>query len=288
MLRDKLKQRARRLAQGLVSRFPLQSQAAGLEQEQRLRELKAELDDLNLAINQVRSSIQEMGCLLPPPTKLQKRVICRGFDQFFENGLATVREFDRIIEPTGRSLRSFESVLDFGAGCARILRPLRSYVGAAVKLYGTDIDTEAVEWCRQNYSSLAVFDINDPWPPLKHANDSFDFVYCMSVFTHLPEDMQFKWLAELNRIVKPEGYLIVTTHGEFYHDQISPQHRRQLEADGFLHFNNGLTEGLPDFYLTTFHGHDYIRRRWASHLEIINIESRAILGRQDAVLCRKK
>jgi SAM-dependent methyltransferase len=288
MLRDKLKQQAAPFVQRLISRLRLQSRAAGLKQEQQLHELEAEFDELNNAVTQLRSTIQEMGGLLPPPTKLQKRVICRGFERFIENGLATVRDFDRILEPTGRSLKSFESIFDFGAGCARILRPLRSYVGPSAKLYATDIDTEAMQWCQRNYASLAVFEINEPWPPLKHSDDSFDFVYCMSVFTHLPEDMQFKWLQELNRLVKPDGYLILTTHGEFYYDRISLEHRRELEAKGFLHFNNGLTEGLPEFYLTTFHTHDYIRSRWADYLEIVNIESRAILGAQDAVLCRKK
>lgn len=156
------------------------------------------------------------------------------------------------------------------------------------KLYGTDIDTEAIQWCRQNYGALAVFETNDPWPPLKYADNSFDFIYGMSVFTHLPEEMQFKWLEELNRILKPEGYIILTTHGEAYYEHLSDERQDELETKGFIHFNNGLTPGLPDFYQTTFHTHDYIRHRWADYLKLISIESRGILGRQDAILCTKK
>jgi SAM-dependent methyltransferase len=95
-------------------------------------------------------------------------------------------------------------------------------------------------------------------------------------------------LEELNRILKPGGYLIISTHGEFYYDRISRERIRQLLADGFLYFNNGTTEGLPDFYLTSYHTHEYIRKRWSSQLDIIGIERRALLGGQDSVLCQKR
>jgi len=42
-------------------------------------------------------------------------------------------------------------------------------------------------------------------PPMSYEDNMFDFVYSISIFTHLPEDMQFAWLQELQRITKPGG-----------------------------------------------------------------------------------
>lgn len=56
----------------------------------------------------------------------------------------------------------------------------------------------------------------------------------------------------------------------------------------FDHFLENGEATVREFEQTTFHTHDYIRRRWAEHLRLISIESRAILGRHDAILCTKK
>jgi ubiquinone/menaquinone biosynthesis C-methylase UbiE len=117
----------------------------------------------------------------------------RNFSSFLESGEATVSDLNKILRPTGRSLKSFETVLDFGAGCARVLRALRAHVGPSNRLYCTDIDSEAVQRCCENYPSVAVFENNEMLPPIRYADNSFDFIYFISVFTHLPEDMQFVW-----------------------------------------------------------------------------------------------
>jgi ubiquinone/menaquinone biosynthesis C-methylase UbiE len=289
-LRNKLRTRTAKLVRDVVSLLPMQSRVERLlqGQQQQINELKAEVSELKVVTDQLSFVIREGGGLLPPPKKLRERVVGRDFSNFLESGEATVSDLDKILRPTGRSLKSFETVLDFGAGCARVLRALRAHVGPSNQLYGTDIDSEAVQWCCENYSSVAVFEINEVLPPLRYADNSFDFIYCISVFTHLPEDMQFIWLEELNRILRPGGYLIISTHGEFYYDRISRERISQLRANGFLYFNNGVTEGLPDFYLTAYHTHEYIREHWSPHLDIIGIEPRALLGRQDAVISQKR
>ena len=203
-------------------------------------------------------------------------------------GRTAVEDLERVLQPRRLSLRSFQSILDFGSGCARVLRPLRAHIGPGAEIHGTDIDAEAVQWCREHYASLATFETNGALPPLRYGDDSFDLVYCVSVFTHLPEELQFRWLEELNRVVTPDGYLILTTHGEGVYDRLPPGHLEELQASGFIHFDNGKTEGLPDFYLTTFHTPEYVRERWSPYLEVVHIEIGGLRGRQDVVLCRKR
>src|SRR5438046_2874585 len=66
-------------------------------------------------------------------------------------------------------------------------------------------------------------------PPLAFANATFDLAYALSVFTHLPEAMQHDWMDELRRVVRPGGYLLLTTHGERYLERLDAGERRQFQ-----------------------------------------------------------
>jgi cyclopropane fatty-acyl-phospholipid synthase-like methyltransferase len=101
-----------------------------------------------------------------------------------------------------RSLR----VLDFGCGCGRVM----SYMGGvapASTIHGSDIDGEAIAWCERIFRGEVKrgrfsFGVNQDRPPTAFDSGHFDLVYAISVFTHLPEDLQFQWLAELRRITR--------------------------------------------------------------------------------------
>lgn len=80
------------------------------------------------------------------------------------------------------------------------------------QLFGTDIDGESIDWCQSKLGHMATFTVNGFWPPLPFADGFFDVIYSISVFTHLPEDMQTAWLAELRRVAKPGGLLLLTVH----------------------------------------------------------------------------
>jgi SAM-dependent methyltransferase len=220
-LRDRIPGPLRALLRPIINHVPIYSRAQIRKNQEQLGALENQLRQTQIMIDELSITVRDLGGLVPPPMKLQTRIVSRRLEGFFTDAAAMVREFERILGDTGGSLKSFDSILDFGSGCARIARPLRDFVGPGVNLYATDIDREAVDWCRQNYAAVADFEVNDPWPPLKYEDSRFDFIYGFSVFTHLPEEMQVKWLQELNRILKPEGYLILTTHGEAYHEHLS-------------------------------------------------------------------
>ena len=145
-----------------------------------------------------------MGGFIPPPPHLQLRVEGAYTAEFIEHGNALCRYLElSLARVVGTDLASFSSMLDFGCGCARVLRAVRQQSKA--KLHGTDIDAEAIEWCRANYSTMAKFGINQAMPPLEYGDAMFDLVFSVSIFTHLPEDMQFAWLKELQRVTMPGG-----------------------------------------------------------------------------------
>ncbi|MGI9074879.1 MAG: class I SAM-dependent methyltransferase [Bryobacteraceae bacterium] len=74
---------------------------------------------------------------------------------------------------------------------------------------GIDVDSEAIAWCRNNLHS-ASFKVNLPKRPLDFAEASFDLIYGISVFTHIDRASEQYWLAELYRLLRPGGVLLLT------------------------------------------------------------------------------
>ena len=216
-----------------------------------------------------------------PPTNLIKRVHGQGDTAgFYIVGATAANDIDEILIHVGRSGKDIANVLDFGCGCGRVLVHLKKS-NPAWNLYATDIDAEAIRWCQDHIGQLALFATNDPDPPISYPDNYFDLIYSISIFTHLPEQMQNNWLSELNRIVKPDGILILTT--------LDIGLRQAGDAKGGFAYDSTVpTEGLPDFYQLTHHSHDYIMKHWSRYLEISEILRARINRHQDAVICRKK
>ncbi|MEW8017879.1 MAG: class I SAM-dependent methyltransferase [Candidatus Thiodiazotropha endolucinida] len=220
--------------------------------------------------------------LKQPPSNLRARVHgTEGLQEFNKIG----RLLSYILSSSFLSLAENERgnrVFDFGCGCGRVIGYL-SKLFVDNHFYGSDIDLEAITWCQENLSDICEFTTNDALPPLHFDNSYFDFVYSISVFTHLPEDMQFRWLEELKRITKKGGYLLITTHGE----TLAPQDVQQVLKDSGFYYATGVgTDGLPDFYQTSFHTEQYIRHHWGSYFEIVKFMKKGILNHQDLVICR--
>ena len=127
-------------------------------------------------------------------------------------------------------------------------------------------------------------------PPLGYGDDAFDLIYSISVFTHLPEPMQFAWLEELKRVSKPGGFVLATVHGEQQYSILNASNREEFEKTGFCYVGEkaSTTPGLPSFYQTTFHSHEYIRRAWEQYFEVVNIESLMIDGHSDLIVMKKR
>lgn len=256
----------------------------------KLKQLRTRLDDVETRLSQMMSlAEQKYGFSLPPiPSKnLQIRVAGAYYPGFFEDGKAMFREFQQILGKHQLNFSDFDSILDFGCGCGRTIIPL-SFLVPPGKLSGTDIDAEAIGWLKTNYAGFKDLDVNNHAPPTKHAAGQFDFIYSISIFTHLPEEIQRSWLTELSRILKPGGYGIFTTHGENHFVHLSAADRKKLLEHGFHYSDLGATEGLPDFYRASFQTPAYIRREWAQYFEVLAVYERGICQNQDAVLVRKR
>ncbi len=178
----------------------------------------------------------------------------------------------QMLQNTGSDPVKIAAVLDFGCGCGRVISAAQTLLPSA-HFFGTDAEADLIQWA-QAHLRTADFQVNNPEPPLAYADGQFDFIYAISVFTHLDERQQFLWLDELRRIAKPGAVLILTVHG--------------TEEENKFEFvkNTAWSDFFPEYYQTTFHGRTYITENWQRGFTLLDYVPHAI-GQQDAVVLRR-
>ena len=230
-----------------------------------------------------RPSYQPLSAM--PPEALRVRVSGISDAQGFDLGGRSI--CDDILDTTvmyQAGLTRDSRVLDFGCGCGRVLRHFAPQCPALIN--GVDIDMEGIAWCSANLGMAATFSQTQEWPPLPFGAGSFDLIYSISVFTHLPEKMQDAWLAELRRVAKPGALLLLTVHAPNMIPGGNAEAEKQMTEHGFLHILNDITDGLPDFYRTAFHSEQYIRSEWGKLLHIEAFVPKGMNDHQDLVVAR--
>jgi SAM-dependent methyltransferase len=214
-----------------------------------------------------------------PPRRLMVRVAgTADADWFLRSGRAS---YDAIVAhmPPER----LGSVLDFGCGCGRVTRYWHEFHGSVA---GSDLSTEAVEWCRGNLA-FARFEVNELTPPLAFEDESFDLVYALSVFTHLTADLQLAWRDDLRRALRPGGHLLLTTHGRSYLPRLDERERARFER-GEVVVRWGDLAGTN--LCSAYHPESYLRETFARGFAFLELEAEGARGNptQDLVLLRKE
>lgn len=210
-----------------------------------------------------------------PPARLRARV---GIDSsrahFLTVGEQAARDIiDIVPKVEGRWL-------DFGCGSGRVARHILAFRG--VTMSGADVDGQAALWCTRHLPGY--FRIIDPDPPLPFDAASFDVVYAVSVFTHFDEATQFRWLAELRRVVRNGGFLVASTHAPeltYNRPDLSRADHEQLNARGFV-FIRGSGAFNDD---SAFHSAAYLAREWPrTGFELVEHRPAGLNGYQDLSL----
>lgn len=218
-----------------------------------------------------------------PPEHLRFRVHGgHDLEGYIKVGKTVASDLFHAIDSGWVQVPEHASVLDFGCGPGRVICWMQQQ-REGWQSHGTDIDAEAIGWAQANLADMATFDCNETLPPLGYPTGAFDLVYSISIFTHLPEDMQTQWLAELARVSRTGAWLVLTTHSE----ELLPD-REKMPDSGFLYVATGGTDGLPEFYQNSFQTKAYIEREWSKHFAIERIERRGLANHQDLIVCRKR
>jgi len=224
------------------------------------------------------------GLPVPPPRLRIEVAGTPGLDWFLDGGRQQAGIIRAAAERNGGPLESLGALLDFGCGCGRVLRHWAELDGPAI--FGSDYNEGLAGWCAANLTFVTA-SVNRLEPPLRYENGQFGLVYAISVFTHLPQDLEQAWIDELSRITAPGGLLLVTTHGDSYADRLDPDERAAYDAgEAVVRWPGVAGSNL----CTTFHPDSYIKENLAPDLELLeHTPDGGTVGspRQDLVVFRK-
>jgi SAM-dependent methyltransferase len=157
------------------------------------------------------------------------------------------------------------AVLEWGCGPARVLRHMPGLLPPGSTFAGSDYNAKTIAWCQANLPGIR-FQRNGLEPPLPFGPLEFDFVYAMSVLTHLSEPMQYEWIAELERVTRPGGVIVVTVKGESFRSIILP-HELPVWDSGNLVVRGGVEEGKRMY--GAFHPERFMREKLLAGREIL-------------------
>jgi len=176
-------------------------------------------------------------------------------------------------------------VLEWGCGPARIVRHLPRLLGPSWDVHGSDVNRKTIRWCAGHLPAIH-FAENDALPPLPFHAGHFEFLYSVSVFTHLPEDAHAVWARELHRVLKPGGLLLCTLNGDASRALLTPGERRDYDA-GRTVVRGGVSGGTRCFL--AWHPPSFVTAELLRGFDVVeHLPAPNLFGeRQDVWIARK-
>lgn len=236
-----------------------------------------------------------------PPRRIRASVGQPSRRRYRAEGRLVAEELERLLEGLKRPLSSFEAICDLASGPGKVLCRLDLPAGSSVA--AIDVNGDAIEWLRARLPGVDAR-AEGSLPPTSFVDASFDLLFSISLFTHLPEDRQDRWLAEVGRVLKLGGTGVVTVHGRTAYEGFrsgsrpgisAPQLRRLREAPlldvaGFVFEPEPRpgrrSPGIDEAWGLAFHDEAYVREHWSRFLEVETVLPGALNFRQDAVIVR--
>ncbi len=242
-----------------------------------------------------------------PPFDLRSIVAAPSESVFLWSGLKDAQMCAAYVERyMQHKIHDTIKILDFGCGCGRTTRFLQAI--PQFDVYGSDVNKGLVAWCRDNLKMVTTTD-NETIPPLDFSEGQFDFIYSLSIFTHLSETSMLAWLAELARVTVDNGIVLLTTHGYPAIEIIckSNQHQQmfqmsEAEAEelrstfdlnrfNYRRYSLGVIEAANagEDYGNSFTHETYIKEQWTrDFFDVIEFVPGGLRGWQDVTILRRR
>jgi SAM-dependent methyltransferase len=210
---------------------------------------------------------------LPLPPEVLRFLVAGtdGAEWFLSAGERAAESLTALLAKNGIAIHKCESILDFGCGCGRVIRHLRHLPAT---LHGCDTNPVAVEWCAEHLA-FGQFAVNALESPLDFDDESFDLVYALSVFTHLPLRLQFQWMTELRRVLRPGGVLVLSLHGDALLGRLNRAERADYRAGRLVVRGSDL---IGTNHCTAFHPAEFVRGEFARGFEVLDMAPEGATG----------
>ena len=130
----------------------------------------------------------------------------KGIQIYFRGGKADAEKLLELMKLFGMNERG-SRVLEFASGYGRITR----HFTKRCNVTASDIHPAAVEMIQSRLKTPAYVSSHGPYE--LSIPGQYDFVFAISLFSHLPDATFGPWIAALLSLTKPNGHLLFTTHG---------------------------------------------------------------------------
>ena len=185
-----------------------------------------------------------------------------------------------------REFKNFKNILDFGCGLGRVLYPLAKKLPEA-EFVGIDIDPHMIKWIQYLFSDL---NYHFTLSTVDLRSDQFDFIYAISVFTHLNKTTDY-WLTEIHRLLKENGYAFLTYHDETLFEErigtpdIPGVSDKTLLKDCYIvgHDSPEGSEAMGTYYSTPFW-----LKKLGKYFSIMKNSPRGLFGHQSYTIVSKR
>ena len=172
--------------------------------------------------------------VLPPPRLRFDVIACSSAEYYFKTGQKMAQQIFSVIRTWCPGTAPV--VCEWGCGPGRILFSLADLdAGRDLRFIGTDAFAPSIHWAQTVPGDRISFMLNKMEPPLALPDASVDFVYAVSVFTHLSDSLTRVWFKEILRILKPGGVFWFSTHGgSFHRNDLDPASLKKLDRGEFV------------------------------------------------------
>jgi len=232
------------------------------------------------------------------PVEEMQRVGSPGWEAFVrQSGVITDVIHQKLLDhvPASGLAPGSGRILDFGAGIGRVALNLAARIGMPTD--ACDVNEAAMSYLSAQLPGTRC-EATPYDPPLPYDDETFDAVYSISVWTHLPVETGLAWLAEIARILKPGGAALISLCGPVG-VEMRGRHApkgwpatlpEDLEREGviFVSYGEAGQPGVSGDYGLSAHSHGYVTGVFGETLAVEAIYPGIIDGIQDLVVLRKR
>ncbi|MFO1134709.1 MAG: class I SAM-dependent methyltransferase [Rhodoblastus sp.] len=209
-------------------------------------------------------------------------------DAYFQGGHSDAAQVAEIARRSG-TWGDGKRVLEFASGYGRVTRHIKNLLPEN-HVVASDIHEEACRFIRERIGVGA--EVSTTLPETLQLSTTFDLIFVLSLFSHLPHRTFGRWLVRLYDALAPGGILLITTHGDFAMRKFPEFFRQNFDSElGFGYRPESDQQDLDcGDYGTAVVSVEYVARQLTTHVpeaSILSFHSGTWFGLQDQWLIQK-